>query len=106
MSHPSDINSNEFFAKVGPLLGKIAFIVDVVAMYYAMVDDDTPMFAKCVIAGALAYFILPFDVIPDVLGPAGYVDDAGVVAAALATVQIYVTDDHYAQARRTLHMPA
>ena len=36
--------------------------------------------------GALLYFVNPFDLIPDFSGPLGYVDDLGVVTAALGTI--------------------
>ncbi|GDX83929.1 hypothetical protein LBMAG42_57400 [Deltaproteobacteria bacterium] len=102
MSTPDDIDANSFWAKVGSLAGEVPFLVDVIAMYYAMIDDDTPWGAKCAIAGAIAYFILPLDAIPDFLFPMGYTDDAGVVAAALAVVRGFVTDAHYRQAREFL----
>jgi uncharacterized membrane protein YkvA (DUF1232 family) len=62
-------------------------------LYYAMKLPGTPKWAKAVIGGALAYFILPIDAIPDFLPVAGYCDDLGVLAAALATVKLYVTDE-------------
>jgi uncharacterized membrane protein YkvA (DUF1232 family) len=102
MTRPDDIDSDSLFAKLRPMLGRLPFIVDMVAMYYAMVDEDTPMWARCVIAGALAYFLLPLDAIPDVLFPVGYTDDAGAIAVAMATVQVFVTPEHYRQARETL----
>lgn len=42
---------------------------------------------KAIIVGAIGYFLLPTDLIPDFL-PGGYVDDAGVVAAAVAKIRI------------------
>ena len=51
-------------------------------LYYAAQNPQTPAWAKTTIYGALGYFILPIDAIPDVLPAAGYTDDLGVVAAA------------------------
>jgi uncharacterized membrane protein YkvA (DUF1232 family) len=62
-------------------------------LYYALQAPATPKWAKTVILGALAYFILPTDAIPDFLPVAGYTDDLGALAAALATVKFYVTED-------------
>ena len=52
--------------------------------------------------GALAYFVLPADVIPDVLPVIGYTDDAAVLAAAIKLVASHITPDHREAAQRTL----
>ncbi|OOZ41224.1 YkvA family protein [Solemya elarraichensis gill symbiont] len=70
-------------------------------LYYATLDSDTPAWAKAVITGALAYFILPVDAVPDLL-PGGYVDDLGALAAAAATVSAHIKEEHAAKARETL----
>ena len=62
-------------------------------LYYAAQRPETPVWAKTVIYSALAYFILPTDAIPDMVPMAGYVDDLGALASAIATVAMYVTDD-------------
>ena len=71
-------------------------------MHYAAQDPDTPMWAKSVIYGALGYFIMPLDAIPDIL-PAGFGDDLGVLMAAIATVAVYVKDEHVQKAQETLN---
>lgn len=91
-----------FWAKVRRLAGSLPMVRDVAAAYFAMVDDDTPVWAKVVLAGALAYFVLPVDAIPDVLFPVGYTDDAGVVAGAIAAASTYVLPRHYEEADRWL----
>ena len=62
-------------------------------LYYAAQSPDTPRWAKTAIYGALGYFIFPLDAIPDFAAVVGYTDDLGVLAAALATVSMYITDD-------------
>ena len=62
-------------------------------LYYAMQAPATPAWAKAVIIGALGYFISPLDAIPDITPIIGYVDDLGVLTAAVATVGTYITDD-------------
>jgi uncharacterized membrane protein YkvA (DUF1232 family) len=48
-------------------------------------DKDVPGSARAMIGGALAYFILPFDLLPEaILGPIGYLDDLVLAAAVLA----------------------
>lgn len=63
-------------------------------LYYALIDADTPAWARTVIIGALSYFLLPVDAIPDLLPGAGYVDDAAAVAGALTTVAAHIKKDH------------
>jgi uncharacterized membrane protein YkvA (DUF1232 family) len=67
-------------------------------LFYAAQAKGTPAWAKTVIYGALAYFILPLDAVPDVIPVAGYTDDLGAIAAALATVSVYVDKDVKEQA--------
>lgn len=92
-----------FWPKVKKVAGKVPFLADAIALYYAMLDPETPLKAKLTIAGALAYFLTPFDAIPDILFGAGYLDDAGVVAAVLAAASIYVKDEHKKKAQEFLN---
>lgn len=55
-------------------------------LYYLMTDEEMPAGAKAVIAGALAYLVLPMDFIPDLL-PVGYADDFAAVLTALKAVR-------------------
>ena len=61
-------------------------------LYYAAQQPNTPVWAKTVIYGALAYFVLPVDAVPDAIPVAGFTDDLGALAAALGAVAMYVTD--------------
>ncbi len=61
-------------------------------MYFCMIDVQTPLQAKAIIAGALAYFLSPADAIPDAIVGVGFTDDASVIATALVTVSTHVTD--------------
>lgn len=72
-------------------------------LYYAFQKPETPAWAKAVIAGALAYFILPMDAIPDVIPVAGYTDDLGALASALGMVAMYITEDVKQQASQKLN---
>ncbi|MFZ6770179.1 YkvA family protein [Undibacterium sp. Di26W] len=62
-------------------------------LYYAAQRPETPAWAKAVIFGALGYFIFPLDVIPDAVPVLGYTDDMATLAAAVATVSLYITDE-------------
>ena len=76
-------------------------VYEVLQLYYAMIDRDTPIQAKLVIAGALAYLVCPVDLIPDFL-PGGYVDDMSAILAAYKTAEAYVTPKVKARARKKL----
>lgn len=67
-------------------------------LYYALQAPETPLWAKSVIVGALGYFISPIDAILDFTPIIGYVDDLGVLVAAIATVGTYITADIKAKA--------
>lgn len=72
-------------------------------LYYVLGKPDVPVWAKGTIMGAIGYFILPADIVPDILPAAGYVDDLGVLAAALITVSMYVDDEVTANAEKKVN---
>jgi uncharacterized membrane protein YkvA (DUF1232 family) len=48
------------------------------------IDKEVSVKEKAKLAGAIAYFVVPFDLIPEALvGPAGYVDDVALAAYVL-----------------------
>lgn len=71
-------------------------------LHYALRKPETPAWAKASIYGALGYFIVPLDAVPDIIPGAGYVDDLGVLAFALATVARHIDDGVRARARAKL----
>jgi uncharacterized membrane protein YkvA (DUF1232 family) len=73
-----------------------------VAAFHCATDRATPMPVRATLLGALAYFILPVDFIPDILLGLGYTDDAAVLLTAFTTCKTYITDDHRAKARAWL----
>ena len=52
--------------------------------------------------GAIAYFILPFDFIPDMMPMLGFTDDAAVLATTIRLVAGHITEDHREAARAAL----
>ncbi len=91
-----------FWKKARRVAGKLPFAEDLLAAYYCAFDRDTPLQVKAALLGALAYFVLPFDVIPDMLPVLGFADDAAVRATALRMVAGHVKPAHYEAAKRTL----
>lgn len=91
-----------FWDKIRRTAGRIPFVEDALAAYYCATDRATPLYVKAVLMGALAYFVIPTDVIPDFIAGLGYTDDASVLAAAIAAVRSSLRESHYAAARAFL----
>ena len=88
--------------KLKRVLRHVPFAEDLLAAYYAALDRRTPFHVRATLIGALAYFVLPFDVIPDMIAGLGYTDDAAVLYAALRLVAGSITDRHREAARNWL----
>lgn len=92
-----------FWPKLQQNLARIPFATDVVAAWYCATDTNTPLKVKATLFGALAYFILPVDVIPDVILGLGFTDDLAVLMTALTLVKNHVTQRHRDQASETIN---
>ncbi len=84
-----------FGTQAGKGLVEQAFV-----MWNALHDPKTPIAAKLTIAGALAYWILPVDMIPDILPAVGFTDDLSTIAAALASIAVSITPEMKAKAKQ------
>lgn len=93
-----------FWRKLGhyALKAGLGVVERALYLYYAAQRPETPAWAKTIIYGALAYFIMPIDVIPDFIPIVGYSDDLGALAAALGLVSLYINDEVKQRARQTL----
>jgi uncharacterized membrane protein YkvA (DUF1232 family) len=91
-----------FWDKVRRTLGLVPFLDRAIAAYYAALDPATPRHAKATLFAALAYFVLPADVIPDFVAGLGFTDDGAVLMMAIQALAPYLTAAHLEKARRTL----
>ena len=91
-----------FWPKLKRVFSRIPFADELVAAYYCAMDPATPAHAKAVLLGAIAYFVIPTDMIPDFIAALGFTDDAAVLFAALRTIGANVKDKHREQARIAL----
>jgi len=89
-----------FWTKAKRVAGKLPFAEDLLAAYFCAFDHATPVQVKAALVGALAYFVLPFDVVPDILPLVGYGDDAAVLVTALRMVGAHIRPEHREAARR------
>ena len=92
----------QFWPKAKRVAAGLPFAEDLVAAYYCAFDHATPLQVKATLVGALAYFVLPFDFIPDVLPLVGFSDDAAVLITAIKTVAGHMRPEHRTAARAAL----
>ena len=91
-----------FWRKLGRYAAVIPFAEDLLAAYYCAFDKQTPRHVQASLLGAVAYFILPFDFMPDMLPILGFTDDAAVLATAIRMVAGHITNEHREAARAAL----
>lgn len=92
------------FAKIGKVCKKagIKAIYYVLLLYYILIDENTSWEHKGIIIGALGYFILPVDLIPDFIPMAGFTDDVAALVACIKTVMRNITPSIKQKAVRKL----
>ncbi len=81
---------------------RIPFLKEAVAAYYCALDPATPWRVKAVLMAALAYFVVPADMLPDFLPMLGFTDDAAVLLGAFRAVAPHVKDSHRNLAASTI----
>ena len=102
LSRNEETVKQRFWPKLARVLTNVPFAEDVAAAYYCAFDPATPLKVKGILLGALAYFILPFDVIPDVLLGLGFTDDMAVLYAAISMIRSHMTQALRDRAKETL----
>src|SRR3954465_15366340 len=91
-----------FWSKLKRVVAHLPFAEDLLAAYYCAFDRQTPRHVQAALLGAIAYFILPFDFVPDMLPVLGFTDDAAVLPTALRMVVTHLTPEHRDAARAAL----
>ena len=77
-------------------------IYAVLLCYYVQKSPNVSKEDKAIIYGALGYFILPIDLIPDGIPIVGFTDDLAALIYALRTIWVNVTPDIEQQAAAKL----
>ena len=98
------ISEKSLFKKIQSVLLKASqgLIEKALLLYYVFKDSDTPQEVKLAIVGALSYFILPFDTIPDFFAGLGLSDDLGIIMAVLVLATKNIKPEHKKLAQEKL----
>lgn len=94
--------ARQFWRKLQQVATKLPFAEDLVAAFYCAFDAQTPRHVQAALLGALAYFVLPFDFVPDMLPILGFGDDAAVLITALRMVSGHIRPEHRDAAKAKL----
>ncbi|MEE9313853.1 MAG: YkvA family protein [Rhizobiaceae bacterium] len=92
----------EFWPKFKKFAAQLPLAEDFAAAYFCATDKSTPLKVRGTLLAALAYFIMPIDLVPDILALVGFTDDIAVLTAALTLVQSHVTEEHREKAREAI----
>jgi uncharacterized membrane protein YkvA (DUF1232 family) len=104
LAKDQDSVRKRFWVKFRRIAARLPFAEDLLSAYYCAFDSQTPRHVKAALLGAIAYFILPFDFIPDMLPVLGFADDAAVLATAIRLVAAHITPEHRETARAKLKL--
>src|SRR5205807_8575255 len=102
LAQDRDTVRRRFWVKFKQVVARLPFAEDLLAAYYCAFDKETPRHVQAALLGAIAYFILPFDFLPDVMPVLGFTDDAAVLATAIRMVAGHITPEHREAARAKL----
>ena len=96
-------STSELWNKIKNVAQKagIKVVYAVLLLYYVATDENVSLSDKAKIYGALGYFILPIDLIPDIV-PGGYADDMSALLWALRAVWDNITPEIERKAKTKL----
>lgn len=101
VKYQDNYSEKAFWEKIRRIASKAGAKVVYYALVlsYTLADPKTPLKYKTVIAGALGYFILPVDLLPDFLPFAGLADDWAALIAAVSYVMSAISEQHKEKAK-------
>jgi uncharacterized membrane protein YkvA (DUF1232 family) len=102
MSSDESSLRRRFWRKLLREAANIPFVEEALTAHYCAFDRQTPLYVKAALVGAVVYFIVPDDLIPDSIPILGYADDAAVLAMAMKLFSSHIKPEHREVARRTL----
>jgi len=102
LAQDRDSVRRRFRGKFKQVAAQLPFAEDLLAAYYCAFDKQTPRHVQAALLGAVAYFILPLDFMPDMMPLLGFTDDAAILATAIRMVAGHITQEHRNAARAAL----
>ena len=102
--YEGEYSQPRFFAKLFKHAGSIgtSLLYKALQLFYVAQKPEVPLKVKATIYGALGYFVLPFDVVPDMIFGVGYGDDTTALLVALGIAHMYIDEEVREQAKRKL----
>jgi uncharacterized membrane protein YkvA (DUF1232 family) len=97
----SETNLFEKISKVGLKIG-VEVLFYVMLLFYLLSDKNVPLRNKLIIMAALGYFILPADLIADIIPVLGFTDDAAFLSYALGSVADSITPEVKSKAKEKI----
>ena len=86
---------DSFLAKIKSIALKAGrkLIYNALLLFYVLTSPSTPLRYKQIIIGALGYFILPTDLLPDFIPGIGFAADLAAVLAVVKIVMSCITPE-------------
>lgn len=105
-SYKGFYSEKAFFAKLGYFARKagIQVVYGALLLYYVLKSGTTSVSDRAKIIGALGYFILPVDLLPDTIPVVGFTDDLAAITWGLYCVAKNITPEVKANAVAKLHL--
>jgi uncharacterized membrane protein YkvA (DUF1232 family) len=95
-------NERSFWKKLKKVAARIPFTSDLLAAWYCAADPSTPSRVRIILMGAIGYFMLPTDTVPDLIAGLGFADDATVLAMAFSAVASHIKPEHRQRAEKAI----
>jgi uncharacterized membrane protein YkvA (DUF1232 family) len=92
----------KFWRKILAEAASLPFLEQVLTAHYCAFDRKTPLYVKVVLIGAMVYFVVPDDFVPDSLPLIGLVDDAAILGGALKLMSSHIKPEHREAAKDML----
>ena len=90
----------KFWRRIKREAANLPFLEDALTAHYCAFDRNTPLYVKAVLVGAIVYFAVPDDLVPDTL--LGFADEAAILGAAFKLVSSHIKPEHRQAAQEAL----
>jgi uncharacterized membrane protein YkvA (DUF1232 family) len=90
----------KFWRRAKREAANLPFLEDALTAHYCAFDRNTPLYVKAVLVGAIVYFAVPDDILPDTL--LGLADEAAILGAAFKLVSSHIKPEHRQAAKEAI----